>query len=69
MVQVYLARPYASVPAPLLQLVGFTRITLAVFEKHRLEFEITSEQLAVWIDDIGFRVLTGLLLFAVVTLS
>ena len=60
MIQVYIAWPHASVPVPRLQLVDFTRITLSVYESQSLEFTIPWQRLAVWVDNVGFKVLEGI---------
>jgi beta-glucosidase len=50
-VQVYLRRPAASVPAPVRQLVGFRRLPLRKGEKKTVSFTVTWGQLAVYTDD------------------
>jgi beta-glucosidase len=56
---VYISWPSVSVPVPRLQLVAFTRVTLLVKERQRLRFDITPQQLMVWLDDQGFTLLPG----------
>jgi beta-glucosidase len=55
-VQLYLKAVQASLPAPLLQLQGFTRIRLAPGEKQTVQFVLTAEQMS-FADDNGSAVL------------
>jgi beta-glucosidase len=45
-VQLYLKDAEASLPVPLLQLQGFTRVRLAPGEKQTVEFTLTAEQMS-----------------------
>jgi beta-glucosidase len=55
-VQLYLKEVQASLPVPLLQLQGFTRIRLATGEKQTVQFTLTAEQMS-FADEIGKWVL------------
>lgn len=61
----YISWPSVSVPVPRLQLVAFTRVALLVKERQRLRFDVTPQQLMVWLDDQGFTLLPGKTLVAV----
>jgi beta-glucosidase len=65
-VQLYLKDVEASLPVPLLQLQGFTRIRLAPGERQTVQFTLTAEQMAFadedgkWVLEPGeFKVLVG----------
>ena len=57
--------PSTQVLVPKLQLVGFERVPIRVNSEERMEFMITSQNLAVWIDDSsGWGIINGILLFS-----
>ena len=60
-VQVYLSWPNATVPVPILQLVGFQRVNIPKENTKTLVFVLTSKHMAVWLDsDKGFQVQKGI---------
>ena len=59
----YITWPQAGVVVPKIQLVGFDRVNIAVAETKTVKFTISPEQMQVWIDEIGFQIMTGILNF------
>ncbi len=64
-VQVYMSWLNVSTPiAPKITLVGFERPHLVVGKTITVIFTVTSEQMAVWVDDkTGFEVVPGMFIF------
>ena len=59
-VQVYMSFTNTSVPIPERQLVGFSRESLAKGEDRSVSFDISGEQMSVWMSDsTGWGILTG----------
>lgn len=62
-VQVYLSWSKSAVPVPRWTLVGFERVTVPVNNSVEVNFVVTAEQMAVWMDDkTGYVVQAGILL-------
>jgi len=63
-VQVYLAWTITTVPVPHWTLVGFSRITVPVYDTQQQSFVITPKQMSVWLNDtVGFHIPQGAALF------
>ncbi|XP_050393531.1 uncharacterized protein LOC126811712 [Patella vulgata] len=58
-VQVYISWRQTSTPAPQIQLVWFDRVTIPANGKKTVSFPITGEQMALWLDNVGWKVETG----------
>ena len=59
-IQVYMTWDNKSLPAPKIQLVAFKRKMLVMGTSTVVEFTVTADQMALWVDDqTGFKVMPG----------
>ena len=59
-IQVYMTWDEKTLPAPRIQLVGFNRTVLVIGTSTVVEFTVTADQMALWMDDqTGFKVMPG----------
>ncbi|XP_050390165.1 uncharacterized protein LOC126809581 [Patella vulgata] len=58
-VQVYISWLQSSTPSPQLQLVWFDRVTIGGNGQMTVHFSVTSKQMALWIDNTGWKIEAG----------